>query len=460
MTAVTQEVVDKVVGEVKAFGTNIKALEESTNKALAEVRGLIDEAGKKVDPLVTERVNKFAAEVEIKQEALEKGVKAALDGLEEVKAVQKRPNGAVSGDWADTDEGKLAKDAFEHAKTLAVMRGAKLGEKIEGNPESYAEYCEAISGYVRGRTDNVAHLAPKFQAALQTGNDPDGGYKVPQTMSSRVIGRVYETSALRQLATVETIGTKELVLPRDEGEFGHGGWVGETTAPSETNTSTFGESKISAFEHFCEPRVTQTMLEDAAFDVEGWVARKVGDKMGRIEATAFFTGNGVNKPRGILDYSAWAVAGTHENGKIEQFNSGSAAAVTTDGLYNLVFGLKDAYTGNAKFLMKRTTVRDILKLKDGNGQYIWQMGDIKAGQPSTILSYPVVRAEDMPTVEASALAIAFGDFAQAYTIVDRLGITLLRDNLTAKPYIKFYFRRRVGGEVVNFEAYKIQKIAA
>src|SRR5690606_39096176 len=115
-------------------------------------------------------------------------------------------------------------------------------------------------------------------------------------------------------------------------------------------------------------------------------------------------------------------AGT-ANGQIEQIVSGAAAAVTADGVYNLVFALKDYYTANARFLMKRTTVRDVLKLKDGDGQYMWQMGDIKAGVPATLLGYPVARAEDMPTVEASALAIAFGDFAAAYTIVDRLGIT-------------------------------------
>jgi len=277
---------------------------------------------------------------------------------------------------------------------------------------------------------------------------------VPTERSARVIKKVYETSALRSFATVETISGKELVIPRDEGEFGYG-WIGETEAPTETTTSQFGESKIAVHEMYAEPRATQQMLEDAGFDIEGWIDRKVGEKFGRVEAAAFFTGTGVNKPRGLLTYAAGTSGAT-----IEQIASGAAAAVTADGLYNLVFSLKDYYTANARFMMKRTTVRDVLKLKDSDGQYMWQMGDIKAGVPATLLGYPVTRAEDMPTVEASALAIAFGDFAEAYTIVDRLGITLLRDNLTAKPYVKFYNRRRVGGAVVNFEAVKIQKIAA
>lgn len=197
------------------------------------------------------------------------------------------------------------------------------------------------------------------------------------------------------------------------------------------------------------------MIEDAGLDIEAWVANKVGEKLGRIEATAFFTGDGTNKPRGILTYGNGTT-----NGTIEQVVSGAATNLTTDGLLNLVFQLKDYYTKNARFLMKRTTVREVMKYKDGQGNYLWQMGDIRGGQPSTILSFPVDRCEDMPTLGAGSLSVAFGDFKAAYTIVDRLGITLLRDNLTAKPFIKFYNRRRVGGDVVNFEAVKLLFTAA
>lgn len=458
---VTQEHIDTITREVAAIAPQVagaKELADKANTALASLRSEIDtvKGAKAMDLLFVNKVDTLATEVETLQASLEAG-KAVSARVDAVEAVLKRPG--VAGGWANEDEAKAAKDAFAFAKAkLATDGKLKIDSKIESDPVAYRAYCDAVTTYMRARGEHTA-LPLTIQAALQTGNDPDGGYLVPTTTSSRVIGRVYETSAMRQLATVETVAGKELVIPRDEGEMGYG-WIGETTAPTETTTAQFGESKIAAHEMYAEPRVTQTMLEDAGFDVEGWVGRKVGDKFGRIEATSFFTGTGVNQPRGLLTYAAWAVAGTHENGKIEQINSGAAAAVTADGLYNLVFSLKDFYTANAKFTMKRTTVRDVLKLKDGNGQYMWQMGDIKAGQPSTLLAYPVVRAEDMATLEANALAIAFGDFAAAYTIVDRLGITMLRDNLTSKPYVKFYHRRRVGGDVVNFEAVKIQKIAA
>jgi HK97 family phage major capsid protein len=330
------------------------------------------------------------------------------------------------------------------------VNAGKLGvnTKIEPNEEEYKAFAEAFPAYMRARTEGAMPAA--YQAAMQTGSDPDGGYLVPKQVDSRIISKVYETSNLRALATVISIGGKELEIPRDEGEFGYGGWVGETTAPSETTSSQLGVSKIFAHEMFAEPRVTQNMLEDAGLDIEAWVANKVGDKLGRIEATAFFTGTGVNMPRGLLTY-----ANGTTNGTIEQVTSGGATTITADKIYDLVFQLKDYYLTNANFMMKRFTVRDVMKLKDGQNNYLWQMGDVKSGQPATLLTHPIVRAEDMPTVGAGSLSIAFGDFKQAYTIVDRLGITLLRDNLTAKPYVKFYTRRRVGGDVVNFEAIKL-----
>lgn len=446
---ITAQVAEQITADIKKFGDDVKALNDNTKRELENMRAEIDSAGKKVDPLVDEKINKFAASIEAKTHALETGLKAANDNLDKLDAVLKRPG--VKGGFADSDEAKEAKAAFEWHKAMLVADGKLAADsKIEADVEAYAAYRAAHSAYIRSRKD----LKHDMQAALSTGSDPDGGYMVPTQRSARVIQKVYETSALRALATVETISGKELIIPRDEGEFGYG-WIGETGSPSETSTSQFGESKIAVHEMYAEPRATQQMLEDAGFDVEGWIDRKVGEKFGRVEATAFFTGTGVNQPRGLLTY-----ANGTSNGQIEQIKSGSASAVTSDGVYDLVFSLKDFYTANANFLMKRTTVRDVLKLKDGQNNYLWQMGDVKAGVPATLLGYNVVRAEDMPAIGAGALSIAFGDFAAAYTIVDRLGITLLRDNLTAKPYVKFYNRRRVGGDVVNFEAVKLQVISA
>lgn len=457
---ISAQVAEQITADIKKFGDDVKALNDNTQRELKAMRDEIDAAGKKVDPLVAEKIDKFAASVETKHLALEKGLQAVNNNVEKIDSVLKRPG--ARGGWSGEEGASDAKAAFEFAKAKLANSG-KLGinTKIEADEEAYAAYAEAFGPYMRARSD--ASMPVNYQAAMQTGSDPDGGYLVPKTVSDRTIKRIYETSNLRALATVETIGGKELEIPRDEGEFGFGGWVGETQSPSETSTSQVGASKIFAHEMFVEPRVTQNMLEDAGLDIEAWVANKVGEKMGRIEATAFFTGSGVNQPRGLLTYGNWATSsadGHLENGKIEQIVSGGASAITSDAVYNLTFALKDYYTQNARFLMKRLTVRDVMKLKDGQGNYLWQMGDIKGGQPATILGYAVERCEDMPLVAAGSLSIAFGDFKAAYTIVDRLGITLLRDNLTAKPYVKFYNRRRVGGDVVNFEAVKLMVTSA
>ncbi|MGQ3212999.1 MAG: phage major capsid protein [Shinella sp.] len=449
---ITAQVAEQITADIKKFGDDVKTLNDNTQRELKAMRDEIDASGKKFDPLVTEKLDKYAASIETKHLALEKGLQAVNDNVEKVEAVLKRPG--VAGGWAGEEAVADAKAAFEFAKAKLIARGdLKPNTVVEGDVESYSAYAKAFAPYMRARSD--AAMPAEFQAAMQTGSDPDGGYLVPKTVSSRIIKKIYETSNLRALATVETIGGKELEIPRDEGEFGYGGWVGETTAPSETTTSQLGVSKIFAHEMFAEPRVTQNMLEDAGLDIEAWVANKVGEKMGRIEATAFFTGTGVNQPRGLLTYGNGTA-----NGTIEQVISGGATSITSDALYNLVFQLKDYYTQNANFLMKRTTVREVMKLKDGQNNYLWQMGDIKGGQPATILGFPVNRCEDMPTIAASSLSVAFGDFKAAYTIVDRLGLTLLRDNLTAKPYVKFYNRRRVGGDVVNFEAVKLMVTSA
>ncbi|RWN51397.1 MAG: phage major capsid protein [Mesorhizobium sp.] len=451
---ISEQVVEQIAADVRKFGetaTGLQDMNDNAKRELGELRAELDKHGKKLDAISAEKIDKIAASVEAQDAALA-GLKALPEQVERIDAVLKRPG--VNGGWAGDEAAKDAKAAFDFAKAKLIARGElKPTTKVEADEAEYAAYAEAFPHYMRARNDGA--MKPAFQAAMQTGSDPDGGYLVTTTVSSRIITKVYETSNLRALATVETIGGKELEIPRDEGEFGYGGWVGETTAPAETTTSQVGVSKIFAHEMYAEPRVTQNMIEDAGLDIEAWVANKVGEKLGRIESTAFFTGTGVNQPRGLLTY-----ANGTTNGTIEQVVSGGATTITADALYNLAFALKDYYTQNARWLMKRTTVRDIMKLKDGQSNYLWQMGDIRGGQPATILGWPVDRSEDMATIAASSLSVAFGDFKAAYTIVDRLGITLLRDNLTAKPYVKFYNRRRVGGDVVNFEAVKLMLTSA
>ncbi len=290
--------------------------------------------------------------------------------------------------------------------------------------------------------------------ALSIDGDPQGGYWVQPEMSSQVIKKIFETSPMRAVAQVETVSSDALEIPEDVKEA-DAGWTSERSARPETNSPNIGVRRISVHELYAMPKATQTLLDDAKVDVESWLASKIADKISRLENSAFIAGDGVGKPRGILTYPA----GTANPGQIEQVNSGSAAAVTADGLRALFYRLKSPYLQNARWLTRRSTIEAISKLKDSNGQYLWEPG-LAIGEPQTLLGQPIRRMEDMPAVAANALSIAFGDFKQAYVIVDRAGVRILRDPYSGKPFVLFYTTKRTGGDVTNFEALVIQKIAA
>ena len=210
------------------------------------------------------------------------------------------------------------------------------------------------------------------------------------------------------------------------------------------------------------PSATQKVLEDAVLDLESWLAMKVADKFARGENAAFVSGNGILKPMGILSYtmssnpdssrawSQWQYVATGTSAGFGTTTNG------TDKLIDLIYSLKAGYRNNARFFMSRGTVGAVRKLKDGQGNYIWQPA-LTAGQPSSLMGFPLVEGEDMPAIAADSYSIGFGDFAEAYTIVDRVGTSVLRDPYTTKGSVLFYSRKRTGGGAVNFEAAKFLK---
>jgi HK97 family phage major capsid protein len=327
----------------------------------------------------------------------------------------------------------------------------RTGHGDDGSgPRELRDYKAAYANYLRkGEVEGLAELETK---ALSVGSDPDGGYTVMPEMSDRIVATIFESSPIRSIATVETISSSSLELIVDDDEPGSG-WVAETETRAETTTPQIRKKEIVAHELYAEPRATQKLLDDAGFPLEMWLAGKVADKFARDEAAALVNGDGVGKPRGFLTYPA----GT-SYGQIEQVNSGNASALTDDGLIDLQNALKEGYLPGAVWVMKRSTIAAVRKLKDSQGQYLWQPG-LAQSDPPTLLGHRVVAADDVPAVSANALAVAFGDFQAAYTIVDRIGVRVLRDPFTAKPWVKFYTTKRVGGDVVNFEAIKIQKIS-
>lgn len=442
----SESVAAEVQREIRGFGTDLRELRTSMNRDLEAVRKAVEEAKGAISPEVEAKTKALTESVLAKMDALDKKSTERIDGLE---ARLNRP-GAGGFDGKDGD--KIEQRARAFALTALAVRGQLRPETILDaksiDAEGYKAWEGAFPLYLRSKDDRAIEAK-----ALSVGSDPDGGYLVPTAVSDRIITQVYESSPIRQEATVETIGTDALEIPNDLGEF-DSGWVGETESRGDTGTSQIGVQRIPVHEIYAKPKATQKLLEDASVNIEAWLGRKVSDRFSRVEASAFVNGNGIKKPRGYLTYPA----GTSGQ-KIEQVISGAATAVTTDGLINLMIALKDYYAAGAVWMMRRATVGAVMLLKGGDGQYIWRPG-LEAGKPSILLGHPVRQAADMPAVGAGALSIAFGNFREGYTIVDRLGITVLRDPFSAKPFVEFYSRKRVGGDVVNFEAIKLLKIAA
>ena len=340
------------------------------------------------------------------------------------------------------------KERLEKAETK--LNRPALDDKPNPDTGEPKELKLAVNRYLRKGVE----IGPEEVKLLAEGGDPTGGYWVEGEMSSAIIKKIYETSPVRQEATIETISGDALEIPEDLGEADVG-WAAETQARPETDTPTIGMRRIPVHEIYAQPKATQMLLDDARINVEQWLGGKVSDKMGREENAAFINGNGVSRPRGILTYPA----GMTNPGQIEQVNSGSAAALTGDGLRALFYALKSPYVMGAKWYMGRTSLEKISQLKDSDGRYVWQPG-LKEGEPQSLLSHPIVRMEDMPAVVADSLSVMFGNYREAYTIVDRMGVRVLRDPYSSKPFVLFYTTKRVGGDVTNFEAMKIQKTAA
>jgi HK97 family phage major capsid protein len=298
------------------------------------------------------------------------------------------------------------------------------------------------------------------EKALSAGVNPDGGYTIPiqiETAMNRLIAR---NSPIRTVATVQAISTGQLQKPFSLGGA-TSGWVSETGARPQTTTPTLSRLTFTAQEQYAMPAATQTLLDDSAINIEEWLANEVRITFGEQENIAFITGNGVGKPFGLLSYPTIADA-SWSWGNIGYIFTGQASFDATnpgDDLIDLVYSLKSGYRANSSWIMNRLTLAAVRKFKDTTGQYLWQPS-VQAGEPSSLLGYPLMEADDMPDIASNAFPIAFGDFRSGYVIVDRIGTRVLRDPFTAKPYILFYTTKRVGGGVQNFEAFKLLKMAA
>lgn len=356
------------------------------------------------------------------------------------------------GSSANDSESKELEQKAHNEFTAYLRKGTAISQEVsEGVIRSF------LSKSRYGQDETALEAEVK---SLLAGSDPDGGYFIRPERSATMIRRIFETSPVRTYANVETTSTDVLDFIIDDDEADTGGWVGEVDARANTGTPKIGELSIPVQEQFAQPLATQKMLDDAGFDVEGWLSGKVTDRMSRTENTAFVVGDGARKPRGILTYPNWTTPDTYQRGAIEQIESGAATTFTGDGLKAIQNATKEAYQPNAIWAIKRISFLDIITLKDDDGAYIFERRFINERDEMRLLGKPVVFFDDVPAVAADALAAIYGDFQAGYTVVDRLGFRVIRDIYTQKPFIKFYTTKRTGGDVTNYEALKIQVIAS
>lgn len=401
---------------------------------------------------------KAVSEIEAKIARISADLDKLGDAKDRLDAVETRLNRPQVG--ADDD-----KDVATETKSFNDMRRAnsQAGANVADiDAKTYATYKSAYFNLLR--KGNIAMLSGDEQKALQAGVDSDGGYLLPTSTVGRVVKKVYELSPIRQIANVQTISTDALEGVADTGEASYG-WSSETGSRSDTSTPTVGKYRIEAHEMYAMPKATQKLIDDAAVDIESWLAAKVADKFARVEGAAFITGTGVGQPRGFTAYTTAATADSSRDwGTLEHVASGASADFASsnpaDVLFDLLGAFKSAYLQNARWVTLRSVIAKIRKFKEATtNAYMWQPG-LQAGQPDRLLGYPIVVAQDMPALAANSLSLAFGDFMEGYQVVDRIGIRTLRDPFTAKPYVVFYSTKRVGGGVVNSEAIKFIKFSA
>ncbi|NVO27766.1 phage major capsid protein [Donghicola sp. C2-DW-16] len=320
-----------------------------------------------------------------------------------------------------------------------------------------APHKKAFDAYLRSGDDEGLRGLDIEAKGMSTAVAADGGYLVDPQTSQRISGVLSSTASIRAIANVVSVEATSYDVLIDRAELGHG-WANETSTMAETASPQIDRITIPLHELSALPKASQRLLDDSAFDIEGWLAGRIADKFARAEAAAFVNGDGVDKPKGFL---------THSRIDNEIWTWGNLGYVTTGAdaafggaecLIDLVYALGAQYRARAQFVMNSKTAGAVRKLKDNDGRFLWSDG-LAAGEPARLLGYPVLIAEDMPDITSNSCAIAFGDFQAGYTVAERPDLRVLRDPFSAKPHVLFYATKRVGGDVSDFSAIKLLKFA-
>lgn len=357
--------------------------------------------------------------------------------------------------------GELQAALDQANQTLAALRvGGGAGGPAGDTPEARA-HREAFSAFMSGR---MGPQGENIQARGTTFVAPDGGFLTSPQQEAGITRILGQMVAMRRLAQVLSIGGSSYVKHKGLGGT-TSGWVDESETGDdrgETSTPKLARMEFTPGELFAEPASTQQFLEDANTDVEAWYNNEVAIEFAEKEGAAHITGNGIKKPKGFLSYGqvannnyAWGKVGFVKS----QGANGFAAANPLNAFIDLIHSLKAGYRNGASFLMNDLTAATVRQFVDNEGRYLWQPAN-QAGQAPTLLGYAVETDDNMPIAEANAFPVAFANWSQFYLIVDRVGVSVLRNPYKVNGVVLFYTRKRTGGGVQNFEAGKLMKIAA
>jgi HK97 family phage major capsid protein len=379
---------------------------------------------------------------------------------ERLEQIEKGESSAYNEEKLSKIEAKL--DSYEEMNqklTIAEQNAEQIKEQVSKietmvtRPDSgfeskqVDEYLNAFDRYCR---KGLEGLQPDEKKALTVSNDSTGGYLAPPEYVRELLKTITEISPIRSIARVRSTASRSIQIPKRDGQFA-AQWVSESGTRSETTGYTVGLEELPAHEMYALVDISEQDLEDTVFDLEAEMQSEFAEQFAKAEGTAFVSGNAVGKPQGFMDAT------------ITEVNSGSAAAITADGLISLVHNIKSDYTRNGTFVFNRATLAAVRKLKDTAGQYVFQTGMMLGGNMvNTILGHPYVEATDMPSEGSNTYPVAFGDFRRAYMIVDRVNLAVLRDPFTQATTgnVRYIARKRVGGQVIQSEAINKLKCSA
>lgn len=433
--------------------TNLQSIADEVEKIGAQLKTTITEKidGKADLATVDTKIEAMQTDFFAKLDEGNAKIKAAADEIEALKAAQ-MDSDAAAGAKADDIDWKA--DA-EYFSSIELAGGPKIKSAAE-----LEKYADAF------RRFNSGDSSPEISALMQTGIGTDGGFGIVPQVEKGITRRIFDQSSLRPLARNRTLSQGTEWQSVYETQRAASGWRGELASVTETAAPKLEILSIPLHELNSQPIATQweVRMGNQLFDVENFLMDSVAEGQAIDEGDAFWVGNGINKPRGITDYTAVATDDdTRAWGQLQFVPTGVSggfhATLPGDVFYTVLGKIKKAHRRNSAWFMNRATISTAMKFKDSQNNYIWQQSLRENGFGITMAGYPVVEDEGVPDVAANSFSVAFGNMLRGYTIVDKPGIFMIRDELTVKGKVLWWVSRYVGGAVSDFDAIKLIKFA-